>query len=362
MSTDQSHTAVPGPLVPLYRDATHRAVERLLSDPEAFKQPLAPQALRLALSGDHPPSFYGGSGGGVLPYSQVSLDSEAIQSVDVHAVFHPPTRQRTALSVSTPLKCVISAADWWKLLRLDPKTTHPRFGALVLSWELLGYDTRGVPFDVTLDIKTESKAGHVSFAQNWVEGRAAVAMPPPLETSERTGVFLPRNALSEDPAHRKLYMLNLAHLGSASVRALLTVDFDELMERLPSCRVDDRYNVTLGGTADLMPRNATAFVVAHCLGQTHPESDDPVGQQTSVSQEVIKALVPADALDTCVAHLRESCRQHEICLFRGSPLEFTLTPAGATLTQQWDTTQPAPRVSVRLTYVPVPCEYTRPDQ
>lgn len=361
-----AHPAVEGGMVNMYATPAHQAAAALLGDEELFKSHMPETTLWAALGNERPPSFFPEDESGVMPYSEVRVDDASLRSQDLVVSFGV----RPGVPSSTSLECVINEVDWWKLLNVDDDAeapSHAIYGALPLSWELLAYDTRGLSFDAALNIHTfahkDMRSGE-EVRQNWCVGGflSAVGGAAGHATGVHIGCLLPRDT-SQPHAQRKLYNLDLRHLGSPSVRSLLTVNFDQLRQRLAGYRTDDdNYAVVLGGVGDEMPRNGAAFVVTHCLSKTKDEAKKELATHQVANQDgTLRALVPSAPLDQCVEDLRLACRQEAICLARSSKLHFTLSAVNATRTQTWPADHPFPRVVVRVTYVAVPLEFTGVD-
>lgn len=359
------HPAVEGSLVSMYTTPVHQGAAALLADEELFKAHMEVPTLWDALQKERPPSFFPEDESGVMPYSEVRVDDASLRTVDVVVTFGA----RAGAQASTSLECVINEVDWWKLLDVDGNAeapAHAIYGALPLSWELLSSDTRGMPFESALRIHSFShkdlRSGEEA-RQEWCTGGfvSAVGGPAGSGTSTHVGCLLLRDTV-QPQVRRKLYNLDLRHLGSPSVRSLLTINFDQLRQKLAGYRSDeDNYSVILGGVGDEMPRNGVAFLVAHCLSKTREEAKKDVATHQVINHDgTLRALVPAIPLDQCVEDLRLACRQEAICLARSSKLFFTLSAVNATRSQFWNADQP-PRVVVRLTYVTVPREFTSVD-
>lgn len=360
----RTHPAVAGHLVPMYETSAHQGAAALLGDEELFKPHMTVANLWTALQAEHPPSFFPEDESGVMPYSEVRVDDASLRSIDLVVAFVPRQGQ---FSASTPLECHVNTVDLWKALGVDGDEgapSHAIYGALPLSWELLSYDTRGVPYDSALQIYTfahkDLRSGEEA-RQDWCAGGFLGASGSVESAKTHSGCLLLRDTAQPD-ARRKLYNLDLRHLGSPSVRSLLTINFDQLRQKLAGYRVDDdNYSVVLGGVGDEMPRNGVAFVVTHCLSKTMAEAKKDFVTHQVVNQDgTLRALVQSAPLDERVEELRLACRQEAICLARSSKLTLTLTAVNATRSQEWNAAHYT-RVVVRLTYVPVPLEFTAID-
>lgn len=258
----------------------------------------------------------------------------------------------------------------------DRAQLHETFPVLPVSIDLLGFDTAGLRDPVALSLRTTyrpafpGRGAGVAATQSWVTGNAVVVSPGlsagaghdaaeavPSEAPLDHGHYLRRNAVDFEHATR-LYAVPRAKLESATMRALLCVNFAGVLEQLRPMRRADQYVVPLGNETDRETQSAAAWVVANNLTQIAeamgvPKEDLLTSPAQSRSMRI--AMLNADATDRVLQSLHDRCAPHTLCWALNTPLTVELLR----IHPRWrsvpgHTRELRPVVRLRITYAFVP--------